>query len=79
MQNMTLAGRGVGRSKGRAGPKFPKRALNFKKGTYFCLKRAFWVLERHSHCRKGHVWSSERHIMAYRDVEKGTMVVEEGT
>ena len=42
------------------------------------LKRASW--ERHSHCWKGHVWSIrvERH-MAYGDVKKGIVMVEEGT
>ena len=42
------------------------------------LKRASWELERHTHCWKGHVWRLEKH-MAYGDVEKGTVVVEEGT
>ena len=42
------------------------------------LKRASWELERHTHCWKGHVWRLEKH-MAYEDVEKGTVVAEEGT
>ena len=42
------------------------------------LKRASWELERHTHCWKGHVWRLEKY-MTYGDVEKGTVVVEEGT
>ena len=42
------------------------------------LKTASWELKRHPHCWKGHVWRLEKH-MAYGDVEKGTVVVEEGT
>ena len=42
------------------------------------VNKASWELERHTHCWKGHVWRLEKN-MAYGDVEKGTVVVEEGT